>query len=153
MNTLTQTLAVALVLGATAAASAQTKTAVPSTPVTAAPQYALSREQTVHGVITSINGKYGLTVKVGQADMDSVTMHRGTIINPTGLQLRPGMQVTITGYPDSGSFDVDKIDAPARYFEAQERVRRAQANIGPLMPLSIPNGTFQTNGPTAEGGG
>jgi hypothetical protein len=158
MNTLTHTLAVALVLGTTAAASAQTTTTVPSTrPVTApnfsTTQYALSREQTVHGVITSLNGKYGLTVKLDNADADSVTMHRGTIINPTGLQLTPGMQVTITGHPDSGSFAVDKIDAPVQYFEAQEQARRAQAYIGPLIPLSIPNGTFQTNGPTAEGGG
>jgi hypothetical protein len=105
---------------------------------------------TVHGVITSIDGKYGLTVRDGRADGESVTLHRGTIINPTGLQLEPGMQVTIAGHPDGSTFDADEIDAPAQYLEDQELARRATATFGPLFP---PNGTFQTNGPSAEGGG
>jgi hypothetical protein len=139
MNTVTLALAVALVLWASAAASAQPRTAAVSThPVLAlifsATQEALSREQIVRGVITSINGKYGLTVKDDHSDTDRVTMHLGTIINPIGLQLTPGMQVTITGHPDSGTFDVDKIDAPIQYLEAQERARRVQANIAPLDP-------------------
>jgi hypothetical protein len=110
-------------------------------------------EQTLHGVITSINGMYGLTVRDDRAEADSVTLHHGTVINPTGLQLTPGMQVTITGHPDSSTFDVNEIDASPRYFEAQQRTRRAHASIEPWTPLFTPNGTFQTNGPTAEGGG
>jgi hypothetical protein len=108
-------------------------------------------EQTIHCVITSINGKYGLTVRDDRAETDSVMLHKGSVINPTGLQLTPAMQVTITGHPDSNTFDVNEIDAPVQYFEAQQRARRAQENIAP--PLFTPNETFQTNGPTAEGGG
>jgi hypothetical protein len=112
-----------------------------------------SGDQTLHGVITSIDGKYGLTVRDDRAGTDSVMLHRGTVIDPTGLQLRPGMQVTIAGHPDAGTFEANKIDAPVQYLEAQERARQAQANNIPPWPVDVPNGTFQTNGPSAEGGG
>lgn len=116
--------------------------------------YALrSGDQTLHGVITSIDGKYGLTVRTDRAVTDNVMLHRGTVIDPTGLQLRPGMQVTIAGHPDANAFDANKIDAPVQYLQAQERARQTQANAIPLWPVEIPNGTFQTNGPSAEGGG
>jgi hypothetical protein len=112
---------------------------------------------TVHGVITSIHGKYGLMVRDDRADDASVTMHRGTIINPKGLQLLPGMQVMITGHLDGHTFDADKIDAPAQYLVDQKLARRAQEGGAPsgslVLPNGIPNGTFQTNGPSAEGGG
>jgi hypothetical protein len=113
-------------------------------------------DRTVHGVITSIHGKYGLMVQDDRADEASVTMHRGTIINPRGLQLLPGMQVTIAGHPDGRTFDADEIDAPAQYMVDQKSARRAQQDSPPgafVLPIGIPNGTFQTNGPSAEGGG
>jgi hypothetical protein len=119
------------------------------TPPSATP----SAERTIHGMIDSINGKYGLTVRDDHAGLDSVMMHPGTIIDPTGLQLKPGMQVTIAGHSDGRTFDANEIDAPAGYLEAQNRARSAEAAIAPWTPLFVPNGTFQTNGPTAEGGG
>jgi len=66
-------------------------------------------------VISSIDGKYGLTVRDARGALDKVTLHQGTIINPTGLQLTPGTPVYIVGRVDGGSFDADRIDAP---FEA-----------------------------------
>jgi hypothetical protein len=110
-------------------------------------------EQTVHGVITSIDGRYGLTVRDDRSETDRVTLHQGTIIDPTGLQLSPGMQVTITGHPGSATFDVNRIDAPPRYLQDQDLARRAPANVAPVTPILGPKGSFQTNGPTAEGGG
>jgi hypothetical protein len=126
-------------------------------PVTAradTPNYAAaSGEQTIQGMIDSIDGKYGLMVRDERAGLNLVMMHRGTIIVPIGLQLKPGMQVTIAGHADGGTFDANEIDAPAGYLEAQNRTRTAEGTIAPWTPLFVPNGTFQTNGPSAEGGG
>ncbi len=40
-----------------------------------------------------------------------VTMHDGTIINPTGVALQPGMRVRVMGYwNDNGTFEANQID-------------------------------------------
>ncbi len=114
---------------------------------------ARSSEQTIHGMIEAINGKFNLTVREGRVGLEGVTMHRGTIIIPTGLQLKPGMRVTIAGRPDGGTFAADEIDAPVEYLEIQNRTQRADRTVAPWTPVFVPNGTFQTNGPSAEGGG
>jgi hypothetical protein len=111
------------------------------------------RDQTLHGVITAIQGRYELTVLDDRKDGESVTLHQGTIINPTGLQLRTGMQVTIAGHASRDTFAADKIDASREYFEVQEVSRPVRENVAPFGPFFPPNGTFQTNGPSAEGGG
>ncbi|HTJ26834.1 MAG TPA: hypothetical protein VMA36_11810 [Candidatus Limnocylindria bacterium] len=69
----------------------------------------------IHGTIRGINGKYGLTVRDSRGYIDNVTMHQGTIINPTGLQLAPGMRVTILGHGDGGTFDANEVDTPYHY--------------------------------------
>ena len=115
--------------------------------------YAISSgERTIHGTIVSIDGKYGLTVHDDHAGIEGVTMHRGTVIDPTGLQLKPGMHITIAGRADERTFNANEIDAPAEYLEAQNRERNRDGDLAPWPP-SLPNGTFQTNGPSAEGGG
>jgi hypothetical protein len=44
-----------------------------------------------------------------------VYLHQGTIINPTGITLRRGMEVTIYGYQNrDGSFNADQIDVIRR---------------------------------------
>jgi len=102
-------------------------------------------------VISSIDGKYGLTVRDARGALDKVTLHQGTIINPTGLQLTPGTPVYIVGRVDGGSFDADRIDAP---FEATRVPARDTGSIGAQwIPLGIPTGTFQTKGPNVQGGG
>lgn len=111
-----------------------------------------SGEQTIHGQINSIDGKYGLTVREDGVGLEGVTMHRGTVIDPVGLQLKPGMRITIAGHIDGRTFDANEIDAPAEYLEAQNR-SRTQSAVEPWTPLFIPNGQYQAHGPTAEGGG
>jgi hypothetical protein len=110
-------------------------------------------EQTIHGTIDSIDGKYVFTVRDGRVGLESVTIHRGTIIDPNGLQLKPGMQVTIWGRAVGRTFDAGEIDAPLEYLAIQNRTRRDDRTSTPWTPLFVPNGTFQTNGPSAEGGG
>ncbi|HYZ17473.1 MAG TPA: hypothetical protein VE591_13775 [Candidatus Acidoferrum sp.] len=77
-----------------------------------------SAEETVEGLISSINGKYGLTVRDNRGFIDNVTLHDGTIINPTGLQLQPGMHVTILGHADQATFAANEIDTPVQYVAA-----------------------------------
>jgi hypothetical protein len=47
-------------------------------------------EQTIHGVITSINGKYGLTVRDDRAETDSVTLHKGHGHQSDGIAAHAG---------------------------------------------------------------
>jgi len=44
--------------------------------------------------------------------IDNVTLHQGTIINPTGIRLQPGYPVTITGRASGSTFLADQIDTP-----------------------------------------
>jgi opacity protein-like surface antigen len=81
-----------------------------------APSYAIpSGEDSVHGVISSFNGKYGLTVRDNRGYTDNVMMHQGTIINPTGYPLQAGMRVTIVGHADGDTFAANEIDTPVEY--------------------------------------
>lgn len=83
------------------------------------PSYAkLSEPQTeaqVSGRIVSVDGKYSLTVRDDRGFLDRVQLHQGTIINPTGLTLAPGMRVKILGYNAGDVFEANEIDTPYRY--------------------------------------
>ena len=97
--------AAALLLGA-APVAALAQTAAP------APSYARSGGDTIKGTIASIDGKYTISVRDDRGFIDNVTLHDGTIINPTGLRLAPGQSVTIAGNPAGHTFDADEIDTP-----------------------------------------
>jgi hypothetical protein len=71
--------------------------------------------QQIQGTISSIDGTWNLTVNDANGDSDSVALHQGTIINPTGLTLEDGMSVTIDGYADGPNFDAIEIDTPYQY--------------------------------------
>jgi hypothetical protein len=74
-----------------------------------------SYDQTIRGRIQSVDGTFHITVLDERGFVDSVQLHQGTIINPTGLTLAPGMSVTIIGYNSGPSFDANEIDAPYTY--------------------------------------
>jgi hypothetical protein len=69
----------------------------------------------IQGRIQSIDGAYHLTVLDDRGSVDSVQLHQGTIINPTGLTLADGMSVTITGSSAGSTFDANEIDTPYAY--------------------------------------
>ena len=81
-----------------------------------APTYARpgapSGEETIHGRINAFDGKYRLEVRDDRGFIDNVEMHQGTVINPTGLSLQPGMAVTIMGYNGGRAFAANEIDTP-----------------------------------------
>ncbi len=58
------------------------------------------------GIVSSFGG-YNLQLQNGMA----VSLHQGTVINPTGTTLTPGMRVAIRGSRNSaGGFNADEID-------------------------------------------
>ena len=73
------------------------------------------QDQQIQGTVASINGTWNITVADANGYADSVDLHQGTIINPTGLTLEPGMNVTIDGYADGSNFDAMEIDTPYQY--------------------------------------
>lgn len=79
------------------------------------PSYASAGNQQLRGRIASINGTWNITVNDTNGYTDSVELHQGTIINPTGLTLEPGMDVTIDGYPDGSNFAAMEIDTSYRH--------------------------------------
>ena len=60
------------------------------------------------GIIQSVQGS-SFTLDNGR----TVFMHQGTVINPTGIRLRPGMQVLVYGalaHTGHGAFNANEID-------------------------------------------
>jgi hypothetical protein len=71
-----------------------------------------SGEENIHGRIVSFDGGYNLSVRDERGFIDNVQLHQGTIINPTGLTLAPGMVVSILGYNAGPFLAANEIDTP-----------------------------------------
>ena len=87
--------------------------AIAALPLAASAQVAPGQE--LVGTIQSINGAFNISVLDSNGYADNVALHQGTIINPTGLTLAPGMNVTILGYNAGGAFDANEIDTSYQY--------------------------------------
>lgn len=104
------------------------------------------------GVVSAVNGKYSLTVRNDRGGFQSVTLHQGTVINPTGLRLEPQTIVVIRGHENGGSFDADEIDAPVE--AAKRPIQSTDDGNVTVPPVYVPTGTFQIQGgPNGTGGG
>lgn len=73
-------------------------------------------DSTIHGRILSFDGAYNLQVRDEKGYVDNVELHQGTIINPTGLTLAPGMIVSIMGYNAGPYFAANEIDTPYQFY-------------------------------------
>ena len=85
------------------------------------PSYAQSPQsapgdQQIRGRVTNFDGGYNLTVRDERGYVDNVRLHPGTIINPTGLTLAPGMIVSVLGYNAGDTFGANEIDTPYTYY-------------------------------------
>ena len=69
-------------------------------------------ETQLKGHVTAFDGRFDLHVQAKNGDVSDVVLHPGTIINPTGLTLRPGMTVTILGRSEGARLDANEIDTP-----------------------------------------
>ncbi|HUA07672.1 MAG TPA: hypothetical protein VMA98_00235 [Candidatus Acidoferrales bacterium] len=107
MNTWVKRAAAAIVLaGAPALGLAQGQQAP------AMPSYAVGKVETIRGTIASFNGATTMYVRDVRGYIDNVTLHQGTVINPTGIRLQPGYSVTISGRTSGSTFIADEIDTP-----------------------------------------
>ena len=77
------------------------------------PSYARpSGDETLSGRIVSFDGAYALQVRDDRGFTDNVRLRQGTIINPTGITLAPGMSVTVHGVNTGSTFAANQIDTP-----------------------------------------
>ncbi|HUA09871.1 MAG TPA: hypothetical protein VMA98_11445 [Candidatus Acidoferrales bacterium] len=81
-------------------------------------QMAAPADEQIRGRIASFDGAYSLTVNDDRGFVDNVQLHDGTIINPTGLTLAPGMVVSILGYNAGSFFAANEVDTPYTYVGA-----------------------------------
>jgi hypothetical protein len=102
----------ALFLAAPLAASAQIAPSGPSY----ADNGPGGEDAQIHGRILTFDGAYSLQVKDEKGYVDNVQLHQGTIINPTGLTLAPGMIVSIMGYNAGSYFAANQIDTPYTFY-------------------------------------
>jgi hypothetical protein len=94
-----------------------------------------NNEETIRGRIASLSGQFNLAVRDDRGFIDSVQMHPGTIINPTGLSLAPGMSVTILGYSRGKVFAANEIDTA--YMESYEYAPVYAYGADPYWDLNI----------------
>jgi hypothetical protein len=99
----------ALSLAAPVAAFAQD---APSYAQAPDPSDANGGDENIHGRVLTFDGGYSLEVRDDRGFIDNVELHDGTIINPTGLTLAPGMVVSILGYNSGSFFAANEIDTP-----------------------------------------
>lgn len=79
-------------------------------------QPAPSGEGQIRGRITSFDGQFAVGVRDERGYIDNVRLHPGTIINPTGITLAPGMVVSILGYNAGSYFSANEVDTPYTYY-------------------------------------
>jgi hypothetical protein len=77
------------------------------------------QDETITGEIASVDGPFDIQVADSRGFGDNVQLHQGTVINPTGLTLAAGMQVTIQGYADGGVFQANEIDTPYQQYAGE----------------------------------
>jgi hypothetical protein len=121
-----------MVIAIFAPGASRAQTAGGSIPSYALPSYA-SHELTISGRIASIAGKYDIEVRDDGGYIDHVQLHEGTVINPTGLQLAPGLSVRIMGYNRGSVFAANEIDTPYTTYPAY-----AAAPLYPAYPAYVP---------------
>jgi hypothetical protein len=103
------TLGTALCLVVPAAASAQ-QSPYGGQPSYAQPAPTYARQNGISGTITGFDGQWIVYMHDDKGYTDHITLHQGTIINPTGIKLLEGMRVTIYGYADGPTFQANQIN-------------------------------------------
>ncbi len=99
--------AVCLALPATASAQQSPYGQQPSY---AQPSPTYARQNGISGTITGFDGQWIVYMHDDKGYTDHITLHQGTIINPTGIKLLEGMRVTVYGYADGPTFQANAIN-------------------------------------------
>ena len=75
-----------------------------------APTPPYGNQQSVKGTLSGFDGQWIVYMHDDKGYTDHVTLHQGTIINPTGIKLLEGMHVTIYGYAAGSTFQANRVD-------------------------------------------
>ena len=91
--------------------------AAPAQPV---PSYArplpANADEQIRGRVTGFDGGYNVSVRDERGYIDHVRLHPGTIINPTGITLAPGMVVSVFGHNAGSYFAANEVDTPYTFY-------------------------------------
>ena len=81
------------------------------------PSYArpTATQETIQGRILSVDGTFRISLQDARGFVDQVQLNQNTIINPLGLTLAPGMDVTIVGSNAGDYFAAGEIDTAYAY--------------------------------------
>ncbi len=77
-------------------------------PPPVAPTYA--NQTKITGTISGFDGQWVVYMHDDRGYTDHITLHQGTIINPTGIKLLEGMKVTVYGYADGSTFQANAFE-------------------------------------------
>lgn len=94
-------------------------------------------EETIHGQIVSFDGADSLQLHDDRGFIDNIQLQQGTIINPTGARLQPGMSVTIRGINSGAVFAANQIDTPNQSNTAASVAPDAYAYPYPIYPYPV----------------
>jgi hypothetical protein len=67
-------------------------------------------QETIKGTLSGFDGQWIVYMRDDRGYTDHVTLHQGTIINPTGIKLLEGMKVTMYGYANGSTFEANRVD-------------------------------------------
>ncbi|MGC1381856.1 MAG: hypothetical protein WA814_12640 [Candidatus Baltobacteraceae bacterium] len=71
----------------------------------------------IQGTLVGFDGQFIVYMRDDRGYDDHVTLHQGTIINPTGIRLVEGMRVTIYGQANGPTFEAYRVDvSPPRFY-------------------------------------
>ncbi|MGP6157261.1 MAG: hypothetical protein ACLPYS_07100 [Vulcanimicrobiaceae bacterium] len=85
-------------------------------PAQSMPSYARPADMQVRGRVTGFDGHFNLSVRDERGYVDNVRIHPGTIINPTGIMLAPGMIVSLFGNNAGSFFGANEVDTPYAFY-------------------------------------
>lgn len=74
------------------------------------PAPAYGRQNAIKGTVSGFDGQWIVYMHDDKGYTDHITLHQGTVINPTGIKLLEGMRVTIYGNPDGPTFQANRVD-------------------------------------------
>jgi hypothetical protein len=101
--------------------------------------------ETIAGTIYAINGRYTLTLEDVRGFEDSITLHDGTIITPSGVTLGSGQGATITGHTAGKTFAADEIDIDPQTISNAQNVLPASDYYALADGVQFPGYAFGYN--------
>ncbi|HZV76706.1 MAG TPA: hypothetical protein VFF63_02985 [Candidatus Babeliales bacterium] len=79
-------------------------------PSYAVPPPSYGHQNGISGTISGFDGQWIVYMHDDKGYTDHITLHQGTIINPTGIKLLEGMNVTVYGYADGPTFQANIVN-------------------------------------------